>query len=194
MRTTPTLLFAALATTAVLAQNLPTCASNCLAGGPGFGSCNGLDVKCICSDSGLLSYLSCCVSTACDAADQAGTIKYASALCAGQGVTDLPTAATCSAGASGSASSATATSSLPASLSSALAAASTTASSTGSSAGTSASSSSGASAQSSASKAVSSATSAAAASATSSSGANAVGYGIRGMGLAAVLAGMVAAV
>ena len=46
---------------------LPACASNCVTS---FGSCNSLDVKCICSSTDLISNLSCCVAQNCDAADQ----------------------------------------------------------------------------------------------------------------------------
>ena len=46
---------------------LPSCAGNCVSS---FGGCQQLDVKCICSDSTLIANLACCVSTACDAADQ----------------------------------------------------------------------------------------------------------------------------
>jgi hypothetical protein len=47
---------------------LPSCAATCV--GTSFGDCGSLDVKCICSSEGLLSGLSCCVSTACNEDDQ----------------------------------------------------------------------------------------------------------------------------
>ena len=65
-----TLTAVALLSTLAAAQipGLPTCATSCV--GNSFGSCGSLDVKCICSNTELLSGLACCVSTACDAADQ----------------------------------------------------------------------------------------------------------------------------
>lgn len=60
-------LFAA-SVTAQGIQGLPTCAASCV--GNSFGNCGTLDVKCICSDTALISGLACCVSTACSPADQ----------------------------------------------------------------------------------------------------------------------------
>lgn len=51
---------------------LPTCAASCV--GDSFGSCNSLDVQCICSNTELLSGLSCCVSKACSKEDQDSTL------------------------------------------------------------------------------------------------------------------------
>lgn len=47
---------------------LPDCAAKCV--GDSFGSCGALDVKCICSNTELLSGLSCCISKACTKEDQ----------------------------------------------------------------------------------------------------------------------------
>ncbi|KAK3670106.1 hypothetical protein LTR78_010046 [Recurvomyces mirabilis] len=203
---------AVLSASSALAVSLPPCASTCVSQGPGFGSCGTFDVKCICSDTTLLADLACCVSTACSAADQQNTIDYANSLCAGQGVSDLPQSATCSAGASGAASStgsatgsmSSMSTSIPASVSSSvssvLAAASSGTTSTVNSSAASSASASAASAQSSASKSAvsaqssaSSANSAAAASATSSSEAKAT-YGASGMGVGVMLAGLIAAI
>ena len=64
-----------LAVTALLAgvvislsiPGLPQCAQDCVTN---LGGCNKVDVKCICSNAPLLSHLSCCVSTACNATEQ----------------------------------------------------------------------------------------------------------------------------
>ena len=71
-----TLTAVALLSTLAVAQipGLPSCATSCV--GTSFGSCGNLDVKCICSNTELLSGLACCVSTACDAADQEGEILH----------------------------------------------------------------------------------------------------------------------
>lgn len=49
---------------------LPSCAGSCV--GTDFGGCGSLNVQCICSNTALISSLACCVSTACDQADQEG--------------------------------------------------------------------------------------------------------------------------
>ncbi|KAM0721897.1 hypothetical protein Q7P37_002822 [Cladosporium fusiforme] len=74
---------------------LPNCAANCV--GDSFGSCGALDVKCICSNTELLTGLSCCVSKACNKEDQDKTLQFAGSLCGGEGggTNNLPTAATC---------------------------------------------------------------------------------------------------
>ncbi|KAF2861062.1 hypothetical protein K470DRAFT_257205 [Piedraia hortae CBS 480.64] len=96
--------------TAASVGDLPTCAGQCVKNLGGFGNCGSLDVKCICSNTKLLSDLSCCISKQCDTADQNRTTTFANALCAGQGVTGLPQHATCASSSStGSASSASAT-------------------------------------------------------------------------------------
>lgn len=70
MRSTTLTLLVTFASAALSASipGLPTCAGNCL--GNSFGSCTQLDVKCICSDTSLIQNLACCVSKACNAADQ----------------------------------------------------------------------------------------------------------------------------
>ncbi|KUL83653.1 hypothetical protein ZTR_11046 [Talaromyces verruculosus] len=75
--------------------SLPPCAQGCATNAIPA-SC-GLDVKCICSASSFITSVSCCVATACDAADQQTTIQFAEQLCAGAGVTNIPSAAGCSA-------------------------------------------------------------------------------------------------
>ncbi|QGA19484.1 hypothetical protein EYB26_007173 [Talaromyces marneffei] len=80
----------------VAAQNfgaLPPCAQACATNSipP---SC-GLDVRCICSATSFITGVSCCVATSCNAADQQATLQFAVQLCAGAGVTSLPSAAAC---------------------------------------------------------------------------------------------------
>ncbi|CAD0111245.1 unnamed protein product [Aureobasidium uvarum] len=58
---------------------LPDCASTCVTSS--FGGCNSIDVECICKNKDFLENLGCCMSKACNKADQ--------------DVSDLPTAATC---------------------------------------------------------------------------------------------------
>ncbi|KAH9826141.1 GPI-anchored CFEM domain protein [Teratosphaeria destructans] len=110
MRTFTLGLVAALASVVCGADvpGLPACAASCVTN---FGSCNQLDVKCICSSKTLIADLACCVSKVCDAAAQASTITFANALCQGQGVNDLPQTATCAS----TAASATAPASTPSS-------------------------------------------------------------------------------
>lgn len=76
-----TLTAVALLSTLAAAQipGLPTCATSCV--GTSFGSCGSLDVKCICSNTELLSGLACCVSTSCDAADQESETPHPRACC-----------------------------------------------------------------------------------------------------------------
>ncbi|KAF2090781.1 hypothetical protein K490DRAFT_62109 [Saccharata proteae CBS 121410] len=151
-------------------QLLPKCAQACV--GTSFGTCGQFDVGCICADAPLISNLACCVATGCEPADQSTVIEFAQNLCAGRGITDLPTTATtCSSTSTGPAS--------------------TSATNTGA-----ATTTGGSSAASSAVSSVSSAASSAAASvgSTASSSAGAVSTGaahhnkgsILGMGIAAI--------
>lgn len=66
MRST-TFAIAGLMVSVVSGVGLPACAGSCVTT---FGSCGNLDVKCICSSTNLIAGLACCVSTACNAADQ----------------------------------------------------------------------------------------------------------------------------
>ncbi|KAB2571564.1 putative cfem domain protein [Lasiodiplodia theobromae] len=156
-------------------QLLPQCAQSCV--GTDFGGCSTLDVECICNNKDLITGLACCVSTSCDAADQQTVIDFAQNLCKPQGVTDLPTTATCASGASSATGSASSGSSSASST-----AASASASATGSAA------SAASSVASSASSAASSATSAAATGAAGVCSGNAAG-----MGFGLVLAGLMGA-
>ncbi|GAB7345399.1 hypothetical protein MBLNU457_3740t1 [Dothideomycetes sp. NU457] len=87
----------AAAASAANIPGLPSCAGSCVS--TDFGGCGSLNVTCICSNGPLIANLACCVSKVCDQADQDSTIKFADALCQGNGVTNLPTAATCAPGA-----------------------------------------------------------------------------------------------
>ena len=49
---------------------LPDCASTCVTSS--FGGCNSIDVECICKNRVFLDNLGCCMSKACDKADQDG--------------------------------------------------------------------------------------------------------------------------
>ncbi|KXL48641.1 hypothetical protein M433DRAFT_148660 [Acidomyces richmondensis BFW] len=175
---------------------LPPCAQNCVTS---FGSCNQLDVKCICSDTSLIANLACCVGKVCDAADQNATITFADSLCAGQGVSDLPKAATCAPGATAgtlASASATASSSATSGMTSTgtMSSTTTTTGSSASAASSSALSSASSSVSSALSAASSSASSAAASSSSSAAAAmpvNVPWMGSTGLGL--VFAGIAAA-
>ncbi|CAD0084402.1 unnamed protein product [Aureobasidium vineae] len=72
---------------------LPDCASTCVTSS--FGGCNSIDVECICKNKDFLENLGCCMSKACDKADQDAAIGFANNFCSAYKVSDLPTAATC---------------------------------------------------------------------------------------------------
>ncbi|KAI4730096.1 hypothetical protein E4T49_02037 [Aureobasidium sp. EXF-10728] len=81
---------------------LPDCASTCVTSS--FGGCNSIDVECICKNKDFLDNLGCCMSKACDKADQdvshttdanKAAIGFANNFCSAYKVSDLPTAATC---------------------------------------------------------------------------------------------------
>ncbi|KAF7715483.1 Uncharacterized protein PECH_007038 [Penicillium ucsense] len=76
-------------------DSLPDCSKSC-ANNAIPASC-GLDIKCICADKSFLSSIACCVADKCSQADQETTLKIARGICASGGVTDLPTAISCSA-------------------------------------------------------------------------------------------------
>ncbi|GME62752.1 CFEM domain-containing protein [Neofusicoccum parvum] len=166
-------------------QLLPTCAQKCV--GTDFGGCSTVDVKCICANKELLTGLACCVSTGCNAADQETVINFAQNLCKPQGVTDLPTTATCAS----SASSATSSASSGTASTTASSAASASASATGSAA--SSASSAASSVASSAASAASSAAASASAATTAGSGAGSCQGNAAGMGFGLVLAGLLGA-
>ncbi|KAF2725671.1 hypothetical protein K431DRAFT_309274 [Polychaeton citri CBS 116435] len=117
---------------------LPTCAGACIP--KDLGGCGQINYDCICTNTALLSQLSCCVSQNCNQEDQDATIKFAQDICGSNANTSaLPTTATCAsstASPSSSASSNGASSSSPSSQSvstTGLAAAATSASGSASS-------------------------------------------------------------
>ncbi|KAK1688303.1 hypothetical protein BDP55DRAFT_726675 [Colletotrichum godetiae] len=80
----------ALAGFAAAQDGLPTCAQGCVnqyTTGSGIAGCSQIDVKCICSNSGFLDGIACCLAGACPEADQATAVKYAKNICTGAGVT-----------------------------------------------------------------------------------------------------------
>jgi len=171
---------------------LPTCAQSCVTqftSGSNIGSCNSLDIACICSNSNFLGGIACCLAGACSPADQVAATNYAQSFCKISGVTDLPTAVSCTSTAASTGSGSAATGA-PNTASS-----SPSSSSTGSSAAelTSSVASSVSSAVSSASKSVASGSSSASASATKNAGLQNMagdGSGVFG-GVAAVVAAVV---
>lgn len=102
-----------LAARALAQISLPRCAQSCVTqytSGSTIGGCNSLDIACICSNNDFLSNIACCVARVCDQADQQATISYAQQLCALDGVTNLPTDASCSSSSSSSSSASSASS------------------------------------------------------------------------------------
>lgn len=102
------------------------CASQQFSGGS-YAGC-GTDPKCICENQSFLSNIACCLTGACDQADQTSAIAFATQICSAQGVA-VPTVVSCS---TGSAASATGTAS--SSSSTGTGSATTTASASGSTA------------------------------------------------------------
>ncbi|KAF9870044.1 CFEM domain-containing protein [Colletotrichum karsti] len=69
---------------------LPTCAQGCVnqyTSGTAIAGCSNLDIKCICSNSGFLDGIACCLAAACPKADQDTAVKFAKNICTGAGVT-----------------------------------------------------------------------------------------------------------
>ncbi|KAI4740057.1 hypothetical protein E4T44_15197, partial [Aureobasidium sp. EXF-8845] len=97
MRATTFALIAAATLATAQLGSIPSCAMSCISTALPA-NCN-LNPQCICSDASFISTISCCVSTACDTAGQQAALGYAKQICAPVGVTNLPTAASCAAGA-----------------------------------------------------------------------------------------------
>ncbi|EPE35489.1 hypothetical protein GLAREA_11188 [Glarea lozoyensis ATCC 20868] len=90
-------------------DGIPACARPCVTAqtsGSNIGGCPSLDITCICSNPSFLSTIACCLSDVCSAADQKTATDFARNFCGIAGVTNLPTAVTCSTGASASSTSA----------------------------------------------------------------------------------------
>ncbi|KAH6675581.1 hypothetical protein B0J14DRAFT_367406 [Halenospora varia] len=78
---------------------LPDCAKTCVTqytSGSNIGGCPSLDIVCICSSSGFLSGIACCLAGSCNAADQATAVTFARNFCGSSGVTNLPSSVSCS--------------------------------------------------------------------------------------------------
>ncbi|PSR82520.1 hypothetical protein BD289DRAFT_371099 [Coniella lustricola] len=77
-------------------SGLPTCAQSCASdqfSGGSYAGC-GTDPKCICSNQDFLSNIACCLTGACDEADQSSAIVFATQICSANGVT-VPTVVSC---------------------------------------------------------------------------------------------------
>ncbi|KAI9884727.1 MAG: hypothetical protein M1823_003471 [Watsoniomyces obsoletus] len=176
---------------------LPSCARACVGTSVNVPGCQGLDIRCICSNRDFLNNISCCIQRSCSAEEQASTIRFASGLCATAGV-NVPTEATCPSG-SASASPSPTTTGASASASSAVSSASSVLSSrvsSASSAVASATSEAGSRASSllsAASSAFGSATSAAGGAVQTANAGNVVNMG-NGLGAAGALAAILALV
>jgi len=74
-------------------SSLPTCAVSCAVNAIGSTGCAVTDALCICQATSFLSGVQTCISTACNATDQAATLQFALQFCSSAGVTiTLPTA------------------------------------------------------------------------------------------------------
>ncbi|WYZ42884.1 hypothetical protein EsH8_VI_000583 [Colletotrichum jinshuiense] len=63
---------------------LPTCAQGCVnqyITGSAIAGCGQLDIKCICTNSGFLDGIACCLAGACNQVDQDAAVKYAKDIC-----------------------------------------------------------------------------------------------------------------
>ncbi|KAL4808547.1 hypothetical protein BDV18DRAFT_101382 [Aspergillus unguis] len=74
--------------------DLPACAQDCATGAIPS-ECGLIDVECICATTAFIEDMSCCVAQSCEPKDQDTAIEFAHGICAGAGITDLPSAATC---------------------------------------------------------------------------------------------------
>ncbi|KAH7205827.1 uncharacterized protein BKA55DRAFT_459692, partial [Fusarium redolens] len=66
---------------------LPACAETCVLNGIGASGCATTDAGCICISPSFLASVEACISTDCDALDQAATLSFATQFCAQAGVT-----------------------------------------------------------------------------------------------------------
>ncbi|CAK1367842.1 unnamed protein product [Cercospora beticola] len=91
-----TLTFIALLARVAFGDSLgfPSCAEGCLGG---YGGCDQLDIKCICSNKAFLEGLSCCVLASCKSSDIDQVSTNVRSLCYSYGETDLPNFTTCTA-------------------------------------------------------------------------------------------------
>ncbi|KAJ9602542.1 hypothetical protein H2200_013085 [Cladophialophora chaetospira] len=74
-------------------SQLPSCAVTCALNAIGATGCQATDAKCVCSATSFLSSVQTCISTACNATDQAATLAFAQQYCGSAGITiTLPSA------------------------------------------------------------------------------------------------------
>ncbi|KAI9670357.1 MAG: hypothetical protein M1817_004400 [Caeruleum heppii] len=100
--------FSAVALAQVNLGDLPSCARGCIGTSVNVPGCNGLDIRCICSNQSFLGDIACCLQRECNQSDQENAVRFASSLCSSAGV-DVPDSVACG---SSSSSSETGTSSL----------------------------------------------------------------------------------
>ncbi|KAK8049122.1 hypothetical protein PG994_010852 [Apiospora phragmitis] len=79
--------------------SLPECSKGCLnnfvsGSGQQIGGCPATDAKCICAKKEFIDGISCCVSDACNKADQDASIQFASTFCGTLGV-QVPNVVSC---------------------------------------------------------------------------------------------------
>ncbi|KAI1792478.1 hypothetical protein LXA43DRAFT_1093711 [Ganoderma leucocontextum] len=108
-------------------QSFPTCSQSCLTDA-NFGSCDPLDDACLCKDSGFVSSVTSCISSACTGSDLTNAEAAAQQLCLAVGIT--LTATPTASGSSGSATSTGSASGSPTATSPSGTSSSSTASST----------------------------------------------------------------
>ncbi|KAE8349141.1 hypothetical protein BDV28DRAFT_141875 [Aspergillus coremiiformis] len=80
-------------------DGLPNCAKDCATGSIPK-QCQPIDVACICGDKSFINNISCCVANKCSKDQQNAVIKFASQICGGAGINDLPKGASCTSGSS----------------------------------------------------------------------------------------------
>ncbi|KAB8241011.1 hypothetical protein BDV35DRAFT_91188 [Aspergillus flavus] len=80
-------------------DGLPDCAKDCATGSIPK-QCQTIDVACICGDKSFINSISCCVANKCSKDQQDAVLEFASQLCSGAGVNDLPKSASCAEGGS----------------------------------------------------------------------------------------------
>ncbi|KIW72544.1 hypothetical protein PV04_00729 [Phialophora macrospora] len=74
-------------------SSLPSCAVTCALNAIGATGCAATDAACVCSATTFLTSVQSCISTACNATDQAATLAFAQQYCGSAGITiTLPTA------------------------------------------------------------------------------------------------------
>ncbi|KAB8070223.1 hypothetical protein BDV29DRAFT_37518 [Aspergillus leporis] len=80
-------------------NSLPDCAKDCATGSIPK-QCKTIDISCICGDKSFINNVSCCVANKCSKDQQDAVIKFATQICSGAGINDLPKSASCASGSS----------------------------------------------------------------------------------------------